>query len=58
MTDTQIIDLFFARSEQAITALSDQYGGLLRRTAAALPERLSAPGCFYEFRRHPNQHLI
>ena len=33
MTDTEIIDLFFARSEQAIAALSQQYGRLLRHTA-------------------------
>ena len=27
MTDTQIIDLYWARSEQAILATADAYGG-------------------------------
>ena len=31
MTDTQIIDLFFERSEQAITALDTAHGGAVKR---------------------------
>ena len=33
MTDQEILDLFFERSEQAIEELSAKYGGQLRRTA-------------------------
>ena len=33
MDDTQIIEYFFARSEQAIRALSDRYGSLCRSIA-------------------------
>lgn len=33
MNDQQIIDLFFARSEQAITELSNKYGSWVRRVA-------------------------
>ena len=33
MTDTEIIDLFFERSEQAITELAKKHGGAVRRVA-------------------------
>ena len=33
MTDRQIIALFFARSEDAISALREKYGALCRRIA-------------------------
>lgn len=36
MTDAEILSLFFARSEQAIAALGEQYGAVLRRTARNL----------------------
>lgn len=31
MEDSQIIDLFFARSEEAIQTLSEKYGAIYRR---------------------------
>ena len=36
MEDTQIIDLFFERSEQALRELDDKYGKAVRRTASNL----------------------
>ena len=36
MTDREIIDLFFERSEQAIAALSERYGRLLTHTALSI----------------------
>jgi len=36
LTDTEIISLFFARSEQAIAALGEKYGAILRRIARNL----------------------
>ena len=36
MSDQEILDLFFARSERAVEALNAQYGTLLRRTARNL----------------------
>ena len=33
MTDTEIIDLFFERSEQAITELAEKHGGAVRQIA-------------------------
>lgn len=36
MTDTEIISLFFARSEQAIAALGEEYGAILRRAARSI----------------------
>ena len=34
MDDSQIIDLFYARAEQAIVALDEKYGPLLRRVSS------------------------
>ena len=36
MTDSEIIALFFERSEQAIAALSERYGSLLTHTALSI----------------------
>ena len=36
MTDAEIVSLFFARSEQAITALEEKYGAVLWRVARNL----------------------
>ena len=33
MTDSEIIDLFFERSEQAITELAEKHGGAVRHVA-------------------------
>ena len=46
MNDIDIIDLFWARSEQAISALADKYGRLARSVAMnILRDRLDAEEC-------------
>lgn len=46
MNDTDIIDLFWARSEKAISALADKYGRLARSVAMnILSDRLDAEEC-------------
>lgn len=46
MDDSRIIELFFARSEQAITELSHKYGAVCRRVAEnILNDRLDAEEC-------------
>ena len=46
MNDTDIIDLFWSRSEQAISALADKYGRLARSVAMnILRDRLDAEEC-------------
>lgn len=46
MEDEQIIHLFFERSEQAITQLSQKYGGVCRNVAQnILNDRLDAEEC-------------
>ncbi len=46
MNDTDIIDLFWARSEQAISALADKYDRLARSVAMnILRDRLDAEEC-------------
>lgn len=46
MEDEQIIDLFFHRSEQAITELSQKYGSMCRRVAwNILNDRLDVEEC-------------
>lgn len=46
MTDTEIINLFFERSEQAIDELSRKYGPAVKKTAAnILNDRLDVEEC-------------
>ena len=46
MEDSQIIDLFFERSEQAVAELDNKYGAAVRRTAAnILRDRLDVEEC-------------
>ena len=46
MEDSEIISLFFARSEQAVAELDRQYGAAVKKTAAnILPDRLDAEEC-------------
>ena len=50
MEDSQIIDLFFARSEEAIQTLSEKYGAVCRRqrrrAGGGRPPQTSARGGF------------
>ncbi len=49
MDDSRIIDLFFERSEQAITELSDKYGPVFRRIADnILNDRRDSEECLNE----------
>jgi RNA polymerase sigma-70 factor (ECF subfamily) len=46
MEDSEIISLFFARSEQAVAELDRQYGAAVKKTASnILPDRLDAEEC-------------
>ena len=46
MEDSQIIDLFFEHSEQAVAELDNKYGAAVRRTAAnILRDRLDVEEC-------------
>ena len=46
MEDAEILALFFARSEQAVEALADKYGSMLRRLAEnILPDGRDAEEC-------------
>ena len=46
MTDSEIVDLFFSRSEKAVTALSEKYGGLCMQIAQnILGSRQDAEEC-------------
>lgn len=46
LEDSQIMDLFYARSEQAITELSQKYGAVCRKVAGnILKNRLDAEEC-------------
>ena len=46
MEDSEIISLFFARSEQAVAELDRQYGAAVKKTAAnILSDRLDAEEC-------------
>ncbi len=46
MTDEAIVELFFERSEQAIAALSEKYGGVLMKTAMnVLGDKRDAEEC-------------
>ena len=46
MEDSEIISLFFARSEQSVAELDRQYGAAVKKTASnILPDRLDAEEC-------------
>jgi RNA polymerase sigma-70 factor (ECF subfamily) len=62
MEDSQIIALFFARSEQALRALQDKYGGLCRSVVSnILPDMRDVDECISDtylriWRSIPPQH--
>ncbi len=41
MTDPDLVELFLARSEEAVPALQDQYGGRINTAPIAAPSPLS-----------------
>ena len=45
MEDSEIISLFFARSEQAVAELDRQYGAVKKTASNILPDRLDAEEC-------------